>query len=103
MREHALETHEPSCTPRAAKAFFIPVAYDPLRAVGHVAILEPLPWEAEPRDVSYVAAPKATFIGKQGLELRDIWHLVVAQLATCLIFNLYTGVSGLKGTDNAAC
>jgi hypothetical protein len=36
MYERALETREPSCVPRAAKPFFIPVVHNPLEAVRHV-------------------------------------------------------------------
>jgi hypothetical protein len=36
MHERALETHEPSCLPRAARPFFIPVVHSPPGAVGHV-------------------------------------------------------------------
>jgi hypothetical protein len=38
--ECALETHEPSCVPEAAKPFFIPVVHSPPGAVGHVAASE---------------------------------------------------------------
>jgi hypothetical protein len=38
--DRALETHEPSYVPRAAKPFFILVAQSPLGAVGHVAAPE---------------------------------------------------------------
>jgi hypothetical protein len=34
--ECALETHETSCVPRAAKLFFIPAVHSPLGAVWHV-------------------------------------------------------------------
>jgi hypothetical protein len=40
MREHAVETREPSCMPRAAKPFFTPVVHSLLGAMGHVAALE---------------------------------------------------------------
>jgi hypothetical protein len=40
MHEHALETREPNCVPRAAKTFFIPMVHGPPRAVGHVTALE---------------------------------------------------------------
>jgi hypothetical protein len=40
MHERALETREPSCVPRVAKTFFIPVAHSPSEAVGYVATLE---------------------------------------------------------------
>jgi hypothetical protein len=36
MHERAVETREPSCVPRAAKCFFIPVVHIPPGAVGHV-------------------------------------------------------------------
>jgi hypothetical protein len=39
-RDRALETCEPSCVPRAARPFFIPVVQSPLRAVGYVAAPE---------------------------------------------------------------
>jgi hypothetical protein len=38
--ERTLETREPSCVPRAAKLFFIPVIHNPSGAVGHVATPE---------------------------------------------------------------
>jgi hypothetical protein len=41
--ERTLETREPSCMPRAAKPFFIPIIYGPLKAVGYVAASEPSP------------------------------------------------------------
>jgi hypothetical protein len=40
MHEQALETREPSCVPRAAKPFFIPVVHSPLGAVGDVVASE---------------------------------------------------------------
>jgi hypothetical protein len=40
MHECALETHKPSCAPRAAKPFFILEVHSPLRRVGHVAAPE---------------------------------------------------------------
>jgi hypothetical protein len=44
-----------------------------------------------------VAALEPTFTGKQGPELRDMWHLM--QLASCLVLSLYAGVHSLQGTD----
>jgi hypothetical protein len=38
-RDHALDTCEPSCVPRTARPFFIPVVHSPLGAVGYVAAL----------------------------------------------------------------
>jgi hypothetical protein len=40
MHEHALETREPSCVPRAAKPFFILVVHSPPGIVRHVATPE---------------------------------------------------------------
>jgi hypothetical protein len=40
MHECALEIREPSCMPKAAKPFFIPVVHSPSGAVGHVAAPE---------------------------------------------------------------
>jgi hypothetical protein len=37
MCERTMETHEPSCVPRAAKPFFILVVHSMLRVMGHVA------------------------------------------------------------------
>jgi hypothetical protein len=39
-RDRALDTCEPSCVPRAARPFFIPVVHSPLGAVGYVAAPE---------------------------------------------------------------
>jgi hypothetical protein len=39
-RYRALDTCEPSCVPRAARIFFIPVVHSPLGAVGYVATPE---------------------------------------------------------------
>jgi hypothetical protein len=39
-RDRALDTCEPSCMPRAARPFFIPVVHSPLGAVRYVAALE---------------------------------------------------------------
>jgi hypothetical protein len=39
IRDRVLDTCEPSCVPRAARLFFIPVVHNPLRAVGYVAAL----------------------------------------------------------------
>jgi hypothetical protein len=39
-RDHALDTCEPSCVPRAARPFFIPVVHNPLGAVGYMAAPE---------------------------------------------------------------
>jgi hypothetical protein len=38
--ERSLETCKPSCVPRAARPFFIPVVHNPLGAMGYVAALE---------------------------------------------------------------
>jgi hypothetical protein len=38
--ECALGIREPSCVPRASKTFFILVAHDPLRVVGHMVAPE---------------------------------------------------------------
>jgi hypothetical protein len=40
MHERAVETCEPSCMPRVAKPFFIPVVHSPPGAVGHMVALE---------------------------------------------------------------
>jgi hypothetical protein len=40
MHEHALETCEPSCVPKAAKPFFIPMVHGLPGAMRHVAALE---------------------------------------------------------------
>jgi hypothetical protein len=53
MQKRFLKTREPSCMPRAAKPFFIPVVDSPSRAVGHVVAPElplsgsqsPEPWD----------------------------------------------------------
>jgi hypothetical protein len=39
-RDRALGTCEPSCVPRAARSFFIPVVHSPLGAVGDMAAPE---------------------------------------------------------------
>jgi hypothetical protein len=39
-RDHALNTCEPSCVPRAASPFFIPVVHSPPVTVGYVAAPE---------------------------------------------------------------
>jgi hypothetical protein len=54
--ERALKTCEPSCVPRVARPFFIPVVHSPPGAVGHVA------------------APELTSSKRQGPELRDTWQ-----------------------------
>jgi hypothetical protein len=38
--DHALDTCEPNCVPRAARSFFIPVVDSPLGAMGYVAAPE---------------------------------------------------------------
>jgi hypothetical protein len=43
MHVLASETRKPSCVPRAAKPFFIPVVHSPLGVVGHMATLELFP------------------------------------------------------------
>jgi hypothetical protein len=49
----ALDTCEPSCVPKAARPFFIPLVHSPLGAVG------------------YVAAPK---LSSQGGDTEAMWH-----------------------------
>jgi hypothetical protein len=44
MHECALKTREPSCVPRAAKPFFIPVVHNPSGTVGHVEIIIIMCW-----------------------------------------------------------
>jgi hypothetical protein len=39
--DRALNTYEPSCMPKVARHFFIPVVHSPLGAVGYVAAPEP--------------------------------------------------------------
>jgi hypothetical protein len=39
-RDRALNTCEPSCVPRAARPFFVPVLHNPVGAVGYVAAPE---------------------------------------------------------------
>jgi hypothetical protein len=92
-REHALKISEPSYVPRAAKLFFIPMAYSVLRAVGHMAAPELSPqegrvWSREARDSAgalpcgeagsgtegHVAAPEPTSTRRWGPEPRDRWQ-----------------------------
>jgi hypothetical protein len=37
IHDRALDTCEPSCVPRAARSFFIPMVHSPLGAVGYMA------------------------------------------------------------------
>jgi hypothetical protein len=73
MHECALETHEPSCMPRAAKPFFIFVVHSPLGAVGHMAAPE-LPSQ-EGRALSHGAhgSTGAPLSGRQSPEPWDTW------------------------------
>jgi hypothetical protein len=92
MHEHVLETREPSCMPKATKAFFIPMVHSPLRDVGHMEASELSSWggraqsrethgstgalpcgEAGSRAEGHVAAPEPISTGRRGLELRDTW------------------------------
>jgi hypothetical protein len=85
MHERALETCEPSCVPRAAKHFFIPVVHNSTGAVGHVTAPElpsqegrapsrgtcgstgaHLSKEARSRAEGHMAAPELTSARRQG-------------------------------------
>jgi hypothetical protein len=68
MHERALEIREPSCVPRAAKHFFIPVVHSPPGAVGHVTAPE-LPSQ-EGRARSHGTH------GSVGAPLSERWSLV---------------------------
>jgi hypothetical protein len=92
MHERALETRKPSCVPRAAKLFFIPVVHSPSGVVRHMAAPE-LPsqegraWshgtrgstgahivkEARSGGEEHVAAPEPTSVRRRDLEPRDTW------------------------------
>jgi hypothetical protein len=91
--EQPLETCEPSCVPRTARPFFIPVVHSPLEAVWYVVAPElsirggrarkhgtrgstgaHLVREARSGAEGHMAAPELTLSGKQGLELRDTWQ-----------------------------
>jgi hypothetical protein len=90
--EQPLEICEPSCVPRAARPFFIPVVHSPLGAVGYVAVPELSSWGGRARShgtrgstgahlvrearfgaEEHVAAPELTLSRRQGPELRDTW------------------------------
>jgi hypothetical protein len=64
MNERALETREPSCVPRAARHFFIPVVHNPPGVVGHVAAQELIsqkgraPSHVTHGSIRYIAAPE---------------------------------------------
>jgi hypothetical protein len=71
--KRVLEMHKPSCGPRAAKPFFIPMVHSSLRAVGHV-----VPPELSPRGggraMRHVAALEPSHAGRQGPEPRGTWQ-----------------------------
>jgi hypothetical protein len=71
--ECALETHELSYVPRAAKPLFIPVAHDPLSTVGHVMAPEPSlagRWVQSHGTRGSTGALPSHVVGP---ELRDTW------------------------------
>jgi hypothetical protein len=84
--------HEPSCVPRVAKPFFIPMVHNPLGAVGHMVAPELSPQEGRARSygthgsvvahlgrevrsraLGHMAAPEPTLAGGRGPGLRDTW------------------------------
>jgi hypothetical protein len=91
--EHALETCEPSCVPRAARPFFIPAVHSPLGGVGYVVAPElsllggraqshgthgstgaHLVREATSGAEGHVAAPELTSTRRRGLGPQDMWR-----------------------------
>jgi hypothetical protein len=87
-----METHEPNCMPREAKAFFIPVVHSPPGALGHMAALELPSQEGRAQShgtrgstraylikevgtgaEGHVAAPELTSARRRGLGPWDIW------------------------------
>jgi hypothetical protein len=92
MHKRALETREPSCVPRAAKYFFIPMVHRPLGVVGDVAASELSPWgsrarshgtrrsaraqlsrEARSKTKGHVAMPELSSVRRRGPGPRDTW------------------------------
>jgi hypothetical protein len=92
-RDRALDTCEPSCVPRAARPFFIPVVHSPLGAVGYVAAPElssrggrawshvtrgsvgaHLGREARPEAEEHVAAPELNSARRRGLGPQATWQ-----------------------------
>jgi hypothetical protein len=93
MHERALETREPSCVPKAAKPFFIPVVHNPPGVVGHVVAPElpsqegrarsrgthgstgaQLSKEARSGAMEHMAVPELTSARWRGPEPRDTWQ-----------------------------
>jgi hypothetical protein len=72
--ERALETREPSCVPRAAKCFFIPVIHSPPGGVGHVAAPELPSQEGRAPSRGTRDSTGAPLLGRQSPEPWDMWQ-----------------------------
>jgi hypothetical protein len=85
-RDYALDTCEPSCVPRAARPFFIPVVHNPLRAVGYVTAPEPSSRGGRVRShgtrssagahlaMGHVAASELNLVRRRDLGPCDTWQ-----------------------------
>jgi hypothetical protein len=72
--ERALETCKPSCVPRTAKPFFIPMVHNPLGPWGMWQHRSSPLGETEPGAMGHVTAPEPTSAGRRCLKLRNMWQ-----------------------------
>jgi hypothetical protein len=73
MHERALETREPTCVPRTAKPFLIPVVHSPPGAVRHVAASELLSQEGRALRRRTHGSTRSPLSGRQSPEPCDTW------------------------------
>jgi hypothetical protein len=71
--EHALETREPSCVPRAAKTFFIPMVHSPLGAMGHMTTPELPSQEGRAPSHGACGSTGVPLLGRQSPEPWGTW------------------------------
>jgi hypothetical protein len=74
MHERVLETHEPSCAPRTAKSFFIPVVHSLSGPVGHMVAPELPSQEGRAPSRGTRHSTGAPLSEKQSPEPWDIWQ-----------------------------
>jgi hypothetical protein len=72
--ESTLVTREPSCVPKTAKSFFIPMVHSPLGAWDTWQHRSSPLEKVEPEAMGYVAALEPTSTGRRGPEQRDTWQ-----------------------------
>jgi hypothetical protein len=74
MHERAMEICEPSCVPRTAKPFFIPMVHSPSGAVGHVAVPELPSQEGRAPSRGTRGSIRAPLSGRQSPKPWDTWQ-----------------------------